>query len=199
MEVDEKECVYHGKFHGNILVVGRKRCGKTTFVQQLGRYELFGKEISDVFWVTKIILSKEREECIKASFENLEVHFSYPQDIDDFNYLIENFMQTKSEYADNNEPGENMTITQLIIMNDVSGLADKSDKFSNFLTVTRKYGFSCLHVFHTIYLGRQSWEIIMAQTHIFNFFPGSIHSSKRLFLFSLVDKRTRTFLINKYG
>ena len=102
MEVDEKECVYHGKFHGNILVVGRKSCGKTTFVQQLGRYELFGKEISDVFWVTKIILSKEREECIKASFENQEVHFSYPQDIDDFNYLIENFMQTKSEYADNN-------------------------------------------------------------------------------------------------
>ena len=55
-------------------------------------------------------------------------------------------------------------------MDDVSGLADKSDDFSNFLTVSRKYGYSCLYVFHTIYPGRQSWEMIIAQTHIFNFF-----------------------------
>ena len=54
-------------------------------------------------------------------------------------------------------------------MDDVSGLADKSEDFSNFLTVSRKYGFSCLYVFHTIYPGRQSWEMIMSQTHIFNF------------------------------
>ena len=134
-------------------------------MQQLGKYELFGKEISDVFWVSKIFLSKEREKCIRASFENQEVNFSYPQDIDDFNYLIENFMQTKSEYKDNNELGEKLTITRLIIMDDVSGFAGKSDKFSNFLTVTRKYGFSCLYVFHTIYPGRQSWEMIMAQTN----------------------------------
>ena len=88
-------------------------------------------------------------------------------------------MQNKSEYIDS-ELGEQLAVTRLIIMDDVSGLADKSEGFSNFLTVSRKYGFSCLYVFHTIYPGRQSWEMIMSQTHIFNFFPGSIHSSRIL-------------------
>ena len=126
-----------------------------------------------------------------------EVHFSYPHDLDDFNYLVENFTQDKSEYVDN-ELGENLLVNKLIIMDDVSGLADKSQEFSNFLTVSRKYGFSCLYVFHTIYPGRQNWEMIMSQTHIFNFFPGSIHSSRILKTLSLFANRQKnTYLPNQ--
>ena len=44
-------------------------------------------------------------------------------------------MQDKSEYIDN-ELGEQLTVNRLIIMDDVSGLADKSEEFSNFLTVS---------------------------------------------------------------
>ena len=97
-------------------------------------------------------------------------------------------MQIKSDYV-NNELGEDMLIDCLIVMDDVSGLADKSDNFVNFLTVSRKYGFSCLYVFHTIYPNRQNWEMIMSQTHIFNFFPGSIHSGKILKILSLLASR----------
>ena len=79
-------------------------------------------------------------------------------------------MTDKSQPTSENDLGELPYINKLIIMNDVSGLADKSEDFSNFSTVSRKYGFSCVFVFHTIYPGRQSWEMIMAQTHIFNFF-----------------------------
>ena len=79
----------------------------------------------------------------------------YPHDLDDFNYLVGNFMQKKSDYTDNEE-GEELSVTRLIVMDDVSGLADKSEEFSNFLTVSTKHGFSCLNVFHTIYPGRQS-------------------------------------------
>ena len=129
-------------------------------------------------------MTREREDFIRESFEDQEVHFSYPHDLDDFNYLIRNFMQDKSEYIDN-EIGEQLAVTRLIIMDDVSGLADKSEEFSNFLTVSRKYGFSCLYVFHTIYPGRQSWEMIMSQRHIFNFFPGLIHRSRILKTVSL--------------
>ena len=64
-------------------------------------------------------------------------------------------MQDKSEYIDN-EIGEQPAVTRLIIMDDVSGLGDKYEELSNFLTVSRKYDFSCLYVFHTIYPGRQS-------------------------------------------
>ena len=84
------------------------------------------------------------------------------------------------------------------MMEDVSGLADKSEEFSNLLTVSRKYGFSCLYVFHTIYPGRQSWEMIMSETHIFNFFSGSIHSSRILKTLSLFASRQKnTYLPNQ--
>ena len=81
--------------------------------------------------------------------------------------MVENFTQDKSEYIAK-ELGENLQVNKLIIMDDVSGLADKSQEFSNFLMVSRKYRFSCLYVFHSIYQGRQNWEMIMSQTHIFS-------------------------------
>ena len=78
-------------------------------------------------------------------------------------------MQRKADYV-NSELGEEMTIDKVVVMNNVSGLADKSDVFSNFLTVPRKYGLSCVYISHTIYPNRQNWEMIMSQTHVFNFF-----------------------------
>ena len=125
-----EEYVYDGKFQGNILVVGRTGCGKTTFIQKLGKNRMFGEEIADVFWVSKIRLTKERERAIRDSFEGQEVHFTYPRDIDDFDYLIDNFAQDKSEYVDDDDGtmmGENLAITRLIVMDNVSGLVDKSD------------------------------------------------------------------------
>ena len=107
-------------------MVGRTGCGKTTFTQTLGRNKLIGSEISDIFWISKIFLTSEREDSIKESFIDQEVHFSYPHDLDEFNYLLENFTQDKSEYIDN-ELDENLQVNKLIIMDDVSGLADKSN------------------------------------------------------------------------
>ena len=154
-------------------MVGRTRCGKTTSIEKLGKNKLFGSRIKDVFWVPKIVLSEEREELIRESFVE------------------------KSDYVDS-ELGENLKISKLIVMDDVSGLADRSNEFSDFLTVSRKYGFSCLYVFHTIYPGRQNWEMIMSQTHIFNFFPGSIHNSRILKTLSLFASRQKnTYLPNK--
>ena len=147
--------------------------------------------------MSKIVLSEEGEELIRESFVDQEVHFSFLHDLDNFNYLVENFTQEKSDYVDS-ELGETLKINKLIVMDDVSGLADRSNEFSDFLTVSRKYGFSCLYVFHTIYPGRQNWEMIMSQTHIFNFFPGSIHNSRILKTLSLFASwQKNTYLPNK--
>ena len=137
-------------------------------------------------------MSSEREDAIRESFKNQDAHFNYPIDLDEFNYLLSNFTQEKSDYVDDGSEkiGENLVVSRLIIM-DVSGLADKSEHFSNLLTVSRKYEFSCLYVFYTIYPGRQSWGMIMSQTHIFNFFPGSIHSSRILKSLSLFASRQK--------
>ena len=80
---------FDAKFTGYILVVGRTGCGKTTFIQKIGTNKLFSSEITDVFWVSKIVLSSKKEDCIKDSFIDQKVHFSYLHDLDDFNYLVE--------------------------------------------------------------------------------------------------------------
>ena len=194
--MDEIKYTFDGKFEGNIMIAGRTKCGKTTFVQNLGKNKLFG-DISTVFWISKVSLSEEREEKIRESFENQEVFFNYPENLDDFNYLLECFMQRKADYV-NDELGEDMALDKFIVMDNISGLADKSDVFSNFLTVSRKYGLSCVYIFHTIYPNRQNWEMIMPQTHIFNFFPGSVHNGtilRTLCLFASKYKSTYKYRI----
>ena len=70
--------------------------------------------------------------------------------------------------------GENKKFDKLIVMDNVSGLADKSNDFSNFLTVSRKFGYICLYIFHIIYPAKSIWQMILSQTKIFNIFPSSI-------------------------
>ena len=173
------------------MVVGRTGCGKTTFIQNLGKNRMFGKDINLVFWVSKVRLSGEREDAIRESFSEQTVKFVYPNNLDEFNYLIDFFMSEKMPESEGSGLGEKIAIDKLIVMDDASGLADRCEDFSNFLTVSRKYGFSCVYVFHTIYPGRQSWEMIMSQTHIFDFFPGSVHSGRILKTLSLFASRER--------
>ena len=73
-------------------------------------------------------------------------------------------------------------------MDDVSGLADRSDKFAHFLTVSQKYGLTCVYIFHTIYTTRQNWQM-MSQTKIFNFFTGSVHASSIIRILSSFASR----------
>ena len=191
-----KKYTFDGKFGGHILIVGRKGCRKTTFVQNLGKNELFG-DISSVFGVSKMTLSQEREENISGWFSNQEFFFNYPENIDDFYYFIESFMQRKADY-ENSELKEQMDLDKLIVMDDVSGHADKSDVFSNFLTVSRKYGMSCVYIFHTVYPNRQNWDMIMPQIYIFNFFPGSVHNGPILRTVSLFANKFKSSYVPTY-
>ena len=45
-----------------------------------------------------------------------------------------------------------MLLDKLIVMDDVSGLADKSDEFANFLTVFRKYGITYISITFILYI-----------------------------------------------
>ena len=65
-------------------------------------------------------------------------------------------------------------------MDDVSGLAGKSNDFSNFLTVSRKFGCICLYIFHIIYPTKSIWQMILSQTKIFNISPTSIQLGNML-------------------
>ena len=108
------------------MVVGRTECSKTTFIQNLGRNKIFGRDIHTVFWVSKTRLSRERQENIRESFVDQTVQFTYPNHLDDFNYLIDFLMSERMPESENEgELGEKTQINKLILMDDVSGLADR--------------------------------------------------------------------------
>ena len=189
--------IYDGKFIGNILVVGRTECGKTTFIQNLGINNFFG-ELKIVKWLSGIRLNKRREAEIESNF-NCEVNFSYPNDKDKLADKIEEYkLESESEIDKNdndnvNSFGENKKRDKLIVFDDVSGLADESKKFANFLTVARKYNYNCVYAFHTIYTEKTNWKTILSQTNIFNIFPASvpIGSVKKILESSCIRKTSK--------
>ena len=105
-------------------------------MQNSGTNKLFG-DIKEVYWILKIELSAEREDSIKDCFKDHIVDFKYPSGVEDFNDLLEIYKRKKSD-CNENYLGENTTFDRVIVMDDVSGLADKSEEFANFLTVSRK-------------------------------------------------------------
>ena len=50
--------IYNGQFYGNILVVGRTGCGKTTFLEKLGLNNFFGNIIKTE-WISGIDIDKK--------------------------------------------------------------------------------------------------------------------------------------------
>ena len=69
--------------------------------------------------------------------------------------------------------GKKVSMDRFIVMDNVSGIADTSKKFAEFLTVCRKYRYDCVFVFPIITPETQIWKKIISQTNIFNVFPSS--------------------------
>ena len=124
---------YDGKFRGNILIVGQTECGKTTFMQKLALNNCFGI-LKKAEWVSYIPLTKKREAEIQSNFSCV-VDFWYPHSVDELGDLLEEFKQkSRSEEEEvsgnrsttNNISGEKSNRDRLIVLDDVSGLADES-------------------------------------------------------------------------
>ena len=134
-----------------------------------------------------IKLEKQREAEIQSCFE-CELDFYYPRNKEQSEELLEYFKakSNSSEIENNNinseiddvnyltNYGEKSIRSRLIVMDDVSGLADLSTKFANFLTVARKFGYHCLYIFHAIYPEKATWRTILSQTNLLNIFPASV-------------------------
>ena len=121
--------------NGNILVVGRTGCDKTTFLEEIGLNNFFG-DIIKAEQVSGIDIDKKREAEIQSHFSNeTEVHVAKEQD--KLVSLIKIFKLRYGEESNdndnvNNSFGENKRLDRLIIMSDVSGVADTSTTFANF-------------------------------------------------------------------
>ena len=62
----------------------------------------------------------------------------------------------------------------LIVIDDASGIADTIKKFSEFLTVYRKYRYQCIYVFRIITPETQIWKKIISTTNFLNIFPSRV-------------------------
>ena len=137
------------EIEGNILIVGQTGCGKTTFIQNISKNNLFG-ELKEIFWISKIPLSKEREKNKSICFGKI-VRFKYPQTVDDFNMDL-TFFQRKRQLDNDIDIviGEDNIFNKFVVMDDVSGLADKSNDFASRLTFSRKFNFTSIYILHTM-------------------------------------------------
>ena len=55
---------------------------------------------------------------------------------------------------------------RLIVMDNVLGVVDNRKKFADFLTVSRKYKYYCIYVFHVIAPETPIWKKNLSQTNI---------------------------------
>ena len=185
---------YDATFSDNILVVGQTGCGNTSFVQGLGKNKIVGDGLLNADWLSKINLTKAREDQIRKCFEYRNIEFHYPNNTDELEWIIETFQkdsldQDKEETNNNFDCyyfEENEKSDKLSVMNDVSSLADKSNDFSNFLTVSRKFGYICLYIFHIVYPTKS----IRQMTKIFNIFTSFGQLGNILKMFTKVVTET---------
>ena len=100
MVVKVENYTYNGKFSGNILIVGRTECGKTSFMQRLALFNFFG-EIREAEWISGIKLTEAREAEIQSNF-SCDLNFSYPSEINELESIIEE-LKIKSRSEQNSD------------------------------------------------------------------------------------------------
>lgn len=94
----------------------------------------------------KITLSKNKEPQISSSFEETKVNFSYPNDLCEFIALNKGDFQRDSqidkEKLDDNDKnvvlGETRKSDKFIVIDDVSGLFEKSNDCGSFCLFQKK-------------------------------------------------------------
>ena len=98
-----------------------------------------------------------------------------PEELESLTVILK--LRTRDIVDDNHDVnslfGENKKMDRLIVMDNISGVADISRKFTTFLTVSRKFGYHCVYILHDIGT-LQIQQKIISRTNIFNIFPSSI-------------------------
>ena len=131
---------YDGEISGNILVLGSSVSGKTTLIQEMASNSMVGK-LKSVILSKKVSRQREAEldYCIEPKLE-----FCYPQDEHDLEKAFSNLENVYREKRDKlvaesvgNGKGEYVERDNLIALDDITGLADRSHSFVKFLTTCR--------------------------------------------------------------
>ena len=162
---------------------------------------MFGAKLKSFDWV-KNNLNKKQRRRDQVSFAYTTIEFHYHDDLDKFEILLKIFRRDSIDDIDEQKTngncnifGEHKKFDRLIVMGKVSGLADKSNNFINFLTICRKFGYICLYIFHIIYPTKSIWQKILSQMKIFNIFLSAIQLANILkILTNNCDRETANYI-----
>ena len=142
---DPEKNSYDGKIYGNLLFLGSSASEKTTIVQEMVSNSMFGKlEVAQ--WISAAKLSKERQAETDSCFE-LKVEFYNPRDWYYLKKTSENLYRGKLEKnkidagRGGNGKREYVERDNLITLDDVIRLAERSHSFVTFLSTCRKFGY----------------------------------------------------------
>ena len=139
------------KILGNILVLGSSASGKMPLVQEMASNFMFRK-LEGIHKVSAIKLSKASEAEIDSCFK-LKVEFYNPQN--EYNLrktsvglenLYKEKLKKKKIVVENsgNGKGEYMKRDNLILLDDVTGLADRSHSFVKLFDNVQKIWIHCI-------------------------------------------------------
>ena len=71
-------------------------------------------ELKSVNWTSKINLSKGREEQISSCFQYTKVNCNYPNDLNEFDAIIENFQRkTRTDNGTESDTDDNENVKML--------------------------------------------------------------------------------------
>ena len=180
--VNPQTKTYYGKSSGNILVLGSSMADrKTTFVQELACNSMFGK-FEGIHWISQVGFPKQREvekdSCIEPKVEFYQPHdeYDHKKNFTDLeNLYTERVEKNKIAQSEGSGMGEHVERDSLIVLDDVSGLADKSPSFVTFMIGCRTFGYSLLYVFHETVQSSPRWKDILSQKQIFCVFPSALN------------------------
>ena len=100
-----KNFQYNAAFRDNILMLGQTGCRKTSLIHSLGKNKIYGSDLLSVDWVYKISLWNNGEDEMRQCFSYTKVEFHYPNDVEDFNLIIETFQ--KETYEEDEKTKDN--------------------------------------------------------------------------------------------
>ena len=93
--------IYNEQFYGNVLVIGRTGCGKTTFLGKLGLNNFWG-DIIKTKWISGTDIDKTREAKIQSYFSS-KTEFHVAKEQDELGSVTETFkLQLREDTTNNN-------------------------------------------------------------------------------------------------
>ena len=138
--IQTRNCMFAmEKIDGKNLLVGTIGCEKSSFVQKIGLNNLFGN-LKKAEWVLHIELSVSCKVEIQSCFE-MQLNFYYLSSVDDLDEPLLYFKKSSTEDNDsstssNNDNknifGEKEKMDRFIVMDNVFGLANKSNNFAGY-------------------------------------------------------------------